>query len=166
MAINVNDINTMKSLFPYIRDYQKLANKYKIEDIFQDNGGKILQMFLFTGLSPLGGREGNDARDDSGQEYELKSVNVKLTKSFSTHHHLNHDIIAKYRQVPWIFAVYEDIEIRKIYCVEKQTMEIWYTKWELALSRNGNSPLNNPKVPLSFVESKGVMIYNFSDHPF
>jgi hypothetical protein len=166
MPINENDINTMKSLFPYIREYQKLANKYKIEDVFQDNGGKILQMFLFTGLSPLGGREGNDARDDSGQEYELKSVNVKLTKSFSTHHHLNHDIIAKYRQVPWIFAVYEDIEIRKIYRVEKQAMEIWYTKWEKQLRNNGEMPLNNPKIPLTFVESNGTLLFDYIQAPF
>jgi hypothetical protein len=33
--------------------------------IFQDNGGKILQILLITGLKVLPGREGNDAKNDS-----------------------------------------------------------------------------------------------------
>lgn len=55
----------------------------------------------------LPGREGNDAKDASGAEFELKTVNVLKTKSFSTHHHLNPVILAKYRQVDWFFAIYE-----------------------------------------------------------
>ena len=66
-------------------------------------------------LCPDGLCESNDAKDDKGKEYELKSVNVNLTKSFSTHHHLNPDIIEKYRKVGWIFAVYEGINLKKIY---------------------------------------------------
>ena len=99
-------------LFPHIRQYQELAQKHGINDIFQDNGGKLLQVLLLTNLKVLPGREGNDAVDDSGNEYELKSVNIRLTKSFSTHHHMNPNIIEKYRQVDWIFAVYEGIEIQ------------------------------------------------------
>jgi hypothetical protein len=59
-----------------------------------------------TGLEVIPGREGNDAKDSNGNEFELKSVNIALTKSFSTHHHINPRIIEKYRQVDWIFAVY------------------------------------------------------------
>ncbi len=59
------------------------------------------------GLENLPGREGNDARDAFGREYELKSLNRKLVKGFSTHHHLNPTIIAKYRTVDWIFAIYD-----------------------------------------------------------
>ncbi len=36
-------------LFPYIREYQSLASRHGIGDIFQDNGGKLLQLLLITG---------------------------------------------------------------------------------------------------------------------
>ena len=98
------DKQLLDALFPHIRQYQALAEKHGINDIFQDNGGKLLQVILTTSLEVLPGREGNDARDAAGNEYELKSVNTSLTKSFSTHHHMNPTIIAKYRRVDWIFA--------------------------------------------------------------
>ncbi len=76
------DHEKLRGLLPGIRKLQKLASIHGIDDIFQDNGGKILQILLFTGLRILPGREGNDARDESGREYELKSVNTRLTQSF------------------------------------------------------------------------------------
>src|SRR2546426_8877135 len=91
-------------LFPFMREYQTLASKHGIGDIFQDNGGKLLQLLLITGLKSTGGREGNDARDVHGREYELKSVNALLTQSFSTHHPMNPTILAKYRQRDLAFS--------------------------------------------------------------
>ena len=64
------DTAEMERLLPYIREYQLLASKHGIGDIFQDNGGKLLQLLLVTGLKCLGCREGNDALDESGKEYE------------------------------------------------------------------------------------------------
>jgi hypothetical protein len=160
------DLEEMRKLFPYIREYQKLASKYSIDDIFQDNGGKILQILLLTGLRPLPGREGNDAIDEHGQEYELKSVNVLLTKSFSTHHHMNPTIIEKYRKVPWIFSVYESIELRRIFRLEPSDMEHWYTIWEKKWHDDGSKDINNPKVPLSYVEKNGKLIFDYSSYPF
>ncbi len=160
------DLEKMKELFPLIRKYQELASMYGINDIFQDNGGKILQILLVTGLKALPGREGNDAIDEYGQEYELKSVNILLTHSFSTHHHMNPTIIAKYRLVPWIFAVYEGIELRKIYRLEPSDMEHWYTSWESKWHSDGGKDINNPKIPLSYVEKNGKLIFDFSMYPF
>jgi hypothetical protein len=160
------DLKKMKALFPYIRKYQQLAAKYNIHDIFQDNGGKILQILLVTGLQSLPGREGNDAVDENGQEYELKSVNTLLTQSFSTHHHMNPTIIAKYRSVPWIFAVYEGIELRRIYRLEPSEMEHWYTLWEKKWYDDGGKDINNPKVSLSYVEKNGTLIFDYSIYPF
>ena len=106
------DIAEMQRLLPSVREYQALATKYGISDIFQDNGGKLLQVLLLAKLNNLAGREGNDAVDDEGQEYELKSVNACLTTQFSTHHHLNPTIIRKYRNVRgWYFAIYFGIEL-------------------------------------------------------
>jgi hypothetical protein len=75
------DKKKLEMLLPSIRQYQKLATKHGIGDIFQDNGGKLLQLILITNLKVTGKREGNDARDQNGKEYELKSVNKLLTKT-------------------------------------------------------------------------------------
>ncbi len=83
------DKKILDKLFPYIQQYQELATAHGVNDIFQDNGGKLLQIALVTGLTVLPSREGNDAKDLEGNEYELKSVNIELTESFSTHHHMN-----------------------------------------------------------------------------
>ena len=88
------DKAVLEEIFPSIRKYQELASRHGIGDIFQDNGGKLLQLVLITGLTVIPGREGNDARDEEGNEYELKSVNTLLTRSFSTHHHMNPVILA------------------------------------------------------------------------
>jgi len=123
-------------------------------------------MLLVTGLQALPGREGNDAIGKDGQEYELKSVNISLTQSFSTHHHMNPAIISKYRLVPWIFAVYEGIELRKIYRLEPDVMEHWYTTWEAKWHDTGGKDINNPKIPLSYVEENGKLLFDFSMYPF
>src|ERR1700734_597515 len=96
----------LQELLPKVREYQALATTHGIKDIFQDNGGKLLQVVLTLGLTVLPGREGNDAKDETGREYELKSVNIDLQKQITTHHHLNPVILAKYRLVDWIVAVY------------------------------------------------------------
>jgi hypothetical protein len=121
-------------LFPYIREYQALASKHGIGDIFQDNGGKLLQLLLITGLKGAGSREGNDARDEHGREYELKSVNTLLTQSFSTHHHMNPIILAKYRQVDWVFAIYEGIELQSIYLMKPAGLEFYFSN---SISQSG-----------------------------
>ena len=153
------DKKKLDRIWPSIVEYQKLASKHGIDDIFQDNGGKILQVLLITGLRRVVGREGNDAVDDDGQEYELKSVNIALTKSFSTHHHMNPTIISKYRKVPWIFAVYRGIELLEIYRLEPSDMEPWYRKWEDKWHADGGKDINNPKVPLSYVREHGKQLF-------
>ena len=147
---------------PGIREYQRLADEHGINDIFQDNGGKLLQVLLITNLKILPGREGNDAIDEHGNEYELKSVNINLTKSFSTHHHMNPIIIKKYRQVNWIFAVYEGIELIEIYKLTPSQLEPFYKKWESKWYSDGKD-INNPKIPLSFVKENGELLFKRND---
>jgi transcriptional regulator with XRE-family HTH domain len=155
-----SSIDRLNELFPYIRKYQDLAYETcEIDDVFQDNGGKILQVLLVTGLKDLPGREGNDAIDSNGNEYELKSVNVNLTNSFSTHHHMNPTIIAKYRQVSWIFAIYEGIELIEIYKLTPTDLEPYYKAWEEKWIADGNKDINNPKIPVKFVRKNGTLVY-------
>jgi hypothetical protein len=153
------DAATLARLFPHIRAYQELASKHGINDIFQDNGGKLLQLALLTGLRILPSREGNDAVDTSGREYELKTVNILLTKGFSTHHHLNPVIIEKYRSVDWVFAMYEGIELKRIYAMPPAALESYFTKWEKKWHAEGRKDINNPKIPVDFVERHGTLIY-------
>ena len=157
------DRKILEELFPYVQKYQELAVKHGINDIFQDNGGKILQVLLITGLKILPGREGNDAVDENGNEYELKSVNKLLTQSFSTHHHMNPVIIGKYRKVDWIFAVYEGIELKEIHKLTPKDIEPYYVAWEKKWHETGGKDINNPKIPLKFVRTNGKLIYHCDD---
>lgn len=153
------DAATLAALLPAIHQVQELAVKHGIRDIFQDNGGKLLQVVLLLGLEVLPGREGNDARDPTGREYELKSVNISLTRGFSTHHHLNPTILAKYRQVGWIFAIYQDIELVAVYHLEPSALEELFTRWEQKWHDEGGRDINNPKIPLFYVEKHGLRVW-------
>jgi Restriction endonuclease PvuII len=159
------DKAVLEEIFPSIRKYQELASKHGIGDIFQDNGGKLLQLVLITGLTVIPGREGNDARDEDGNEYELKSVNLLLTRSFSTHHHMNPVIIAKYRQVKWCFAAYEGIELQEVFVMNPSQLEPYLTKWETKWHADGSKDINNPKIPYTFVKENGLRIFVASESP-
>lgn len=152
------DAAELKKLWPALLKYQELASKHGINDIFQDNGGKLLQILLLLGLKDLPGREGNDAIDANGNEYELKSVNLNLTGSFSTHHHMNPTIIKKYRKVDWVFGIYRDIELISVYLLKPADMEPYYTAWENKWHSNGKD-INNPKIPVSYVTSVGKLVW-------
>ena len=159
------DKERFDEIWPYILEYQKLADEHGVDDIFQDNGGKLLQVLLILNLKDLEGREGNDAVDEDGNEYELKSVNIKKTTSFSTHHHMNPVIIAKYRKVDWIFAVYEGIVLVEIYKLTPEDLEFYYSKWSKKWHDDGGKDINNPKIPLKFVRENGELQYSAKDDP-
>lgn len=158
-----DDYEKMRKLMPGIREYQELALTHGIDDIFQDNGGKTLQVLLLLGLVAIKGRAGNDAVDAAGNEYELKSVNILKTKVFTTHHHLNPAIIEKYRKVNWIFAVYEGIELKEVYILTPVDLEPFYLKWEQKWKEDGDKDINNPKIPLNFVRKHGKQLFPRND---
>jgi hypothetical protein len=153
-----SDIKEMHELMPAIRRYEKLANKYGIFDIFQDNGGKTLQTILVTNLIVSKGRMGNDAKDIEGNEYELKTINIKSTAcAFSTNHHLNSAIIEKYRKAKWIFSVYKGIELFELWEIDPKDLEFYFSKWEQKIIKE-NKDINNPKIPLNYVRKHGNQI--------
>ena len=154
--------NRFNKLFPEVRKYQQLASEYGINDIFQDNGGKLLQVLLITGLDNSPGREGHDAENSKGKEYELKSVNHLLTTGFSTHHHMNRKIIAKYEKVEWIFCIYEGIEIKEIYLVKQRALALYFNRWKRKLLKIEH--INNPKIPIKYVQKEGTCIYMANDN--
>lgn len=153
------DLKKLLLLFPAVREYQALATAHGIDDVFQDNGGKLLQLVLLTGLKALRSREGNDARDEQGREYEVKTVNRLKTASFSTHHHLNPGIIEKYRSVDWVFGVYAGIELEAIYVMPPAALEPYFTRWFEKWHSEGGKDINNPKIPVEFVIKNATKFY-------
>lgn len=73
---------------------------------------------------------------------------------------MNPTIIAKYRLVDWVFAVYEGIELKKIYLLNREKLEPFYLKWEKKWYEDGKKDINNPKIPLSYIENNGIVIYS------
>lgn len=151
-------IEKIERLWESLHDLSAMAEEYGIEDIFQDNGAKVLQQLVYLNMDILPGREGNDCISQSGTEWEMKSINLNTSASgFSTNHHTNHDIIAKYRKVPWSFAIYYGIELSEIYVMTPEMMEPLYQHWEEQLITAGH--LNNPKIPVKFVRENGIKVY-------
>ncbi len=145
------DYRELQELFPHVRRLQALASRHGIRDIFQDNGGKLLQLCLVLGIKVLPGREGNDAVDvTTGGEFELKTLNMQTGGGWTTHHHLNRIILEKYRRVDWIFAGYDGIELMAIWRLSPAQMMPCFADWEAKLD-SGRDHINNPKVPRQFV---------------
>lgn len=160
-----DDLERLERALAACQDLQNLAYKYGIGDIFQDNGGKVLQTLIILGLRQIKGREGNDAIDQYGNEYELKTLNTSLGKSrgVTTHHHLNLGILAKYRSVhAWYIALYDGIILQQIYRLAPQELDSVFSAWEQRLIENGDAPLNNPKIPINFVRTYGTLVYPVS----
>lgn len=160
------DWELFEVLMPETRKLQALAEKHGVPDIFQDNGGKLLQIALVTGLKLLKSREGNDAVDVTGKEYELKTVNIKYSAKrkqkpqFTTHHHLNPVILRKYRLVNWLFCAYNGIELQEIYFMTASKLEPLFTAWEKKWHDDGGKDINNPKIPMTYVQANGIIIFS------
>lgn len=151
-------IKLIEQLWQNLHALEELAKKYGINDIFQDNGAKILQQIIYMNMQIIPGREGNDSVSESGIEWEMKSINIETSASgFSTNHHTNQTIIDKYRKVPWSFAIYQGLHLLEIYVLSPKTLEPMYKHWEDKLKTM--SHLNNPKIPIKFVRENGIRIY-------
>lgn len=153
------EIDEINRIWQNLQNLEDLASKKGIDDIFQDNGAKVLQQIIMLNFDVLPGREGNDAISKSGIEWEMKSVNIDLTSGFSTNHHTNHVIINKYRRVPWSFAIYSGVELKEIYIMSPKQMEPMYLRWEQQLADGTKTHLNNPKIPVKFVRENGIKVY-------
>lgn len=151
-------IQQIEQIWKNLHSLEDLAKCYGINDIFQDNGAKILQQIIYMNMQIIPGREGNDAISEKGIEWEMKSINIETSASgFSTNHHTNQTIINKYRKVPWSFAIYQGLHLLEIYVLSPQMLEPIYKHWEEKLKIMTH--LNNPKISLKFVKENGIKIY-------
>lgn len=122
----------------------------------------MLQSLIILGLRAVGGREGNDAFDAEGNEYELKTVNAALgtSRGVTTHHHLNTGILAKYRRVTaWYISIYQNITLMEIYRLTPDELSPVFDSFASRLEANKNQPLNNPKIPIAFVRQHGTRVW-------
>lgn len=162
----MQDFNTMWSR---LRGLEELACVYKISDIAQDNNLKLLQTLVLFDFQNQPGREGCDAIDRYGHAWELKTVNIDLTSSFSTNHHTNLERIEAFRQERWLFSVYRGIALQEVYAVSPINLEEYFTKWELSVRQKiaehtENAHLNNPKIPLSVVRRVGISVFPVTEN--
>lgn len=154
------DKNELVRLKQYIDEYQTLANKHGIDDIFQDNGGKVLQLIILLGIKTLPGRSGNDAIDENGLQYEIKTRNINKTKYYTTSHHLTAEIINKYRIANWIFAEYDGIELIRVYSISGKKLSGYFNQWSEKYIVSGYRPLNNPKINAKFISDNAELVFD------
>ena len=154
----VRDKTAVDILWRQLATLQEIAEEFGISNIFQDNGAEILQQLIYLNMAAVPGREGNDGVDINGCEWEMKSLDIsKGNKGITTNHHLNAAIIEKYKTVPWSVALYDGIILKKIYVIGSKQLQPMFDKWEKELQTK--SSLNNPKIPLKFIEEHGILIY-------
>lgn len=158
----VRDKTSVDILWRQLSTLQEIAHEYGIDNIFQDNGAEILQQLIYLNFKAVPGREGNDGVDINGCEWEMKSLDIsKGNKGITTNHHLNAAIIEKYRTVPWSVALYDGIHLKKIYIVGNEQLQPMFAEWERKLETSAS--LNNPKIPLKYIEEHGILIYQEGD---
>ena len=158
----VRDKTSVDILWMQLRTLQDMAEEYGISNIFQDNGAEILQQLIYLNMKAVPGREGNDGVDANGCEWEMKSLDIsKGNAGLTTNHHLNAAIIEKYRTVPWSVAIYDGIHLKKIYVVGNEQLQPLFARWEEQLQTVAS--INNPKIPLAYIEEHGILIYQEGD---
>lgn len=158
----VRDKTSVDILWKQLSTLQDIASNFGIDNIFQDNGAEILQQLIYLNMKAVPGREGNDGVDINGCEWEMKSLDIsKGNAGITTNHHLNEGIIEKYRTVPWSISLYDGIQLKKIYVVSNEQLQPIFREWEAKLQDADD--LNNPKIPLNYIEEHGILIYQEGD---
>ena len=158
----VHDKTSVDILWKQLHTLQEIAHDFGIDNIFQDNGAEILQQLIYLNMKAVPGREGNDGVDINGCEWEMKSLDIsKGNAGITTNHHLNAGIIEKYKTVPWSVAIYDGIQLKKIYIIGNEQLQPMFKKWEEKLKTVES--INNPKIPLAYIEENGILIYQEGD---
>ena len=157
-------ITNFDSKWDGLNTIESLAKTYEIYDIAQDNNLKLLQTLVYFDLKNQSGREGSDAIDRYGHEWELKTANENLVTGFSTNHHTNHERIAQFRKERWLFSIYRGIELQEVYAMSPKTLEPYFADWTNKINvkeaqGKDNAHINNPKIPLKFVRANGKKVY-------
>lgn len=143
------------------------GTKNEIVSVFDDGGYRELLMGQLFDLQLHKGRHGDDATDDEGNNYELKTVNLvdtsgRLRKKpgVTTCHHVNQEIIRRYRGLHgWIIGVFFVNEPVEIYELDPQFVAAVLDGWEKRLNGEGITHINNPKLKFDDLRKHGILHY-------
>jgi|GEM_PF-5308403 len=147
---------------------QEEATRENIVSVFDDGGYRELLLTRMFGLRKVAGRGGDDAIDDeTGNRYELKTVNLIDTSGnlrrkpgITTCHHVNHEIIYRYRHVTGFLVgiFYINTPVR-VYEVPIAALEHYFTAWETRLNTEaGLLHINNPKFNFDDIINHGHLL--------
>lgn len=143
-------------------------------NLYVDNNIVTLQTLHICGLKSIEGRNGNDASDKYGNEFELKSINIDNSLAlFTTNHHLNEKILDKYEKAHWLFSFQRLGKVEQIYYMHPSILkEKYFNSWrcKLIVNRYNVDPnygdakvhINNPKIYGPFVKKNGKLIFDFN----
>ena len=153
---------------------QEDASAHNIHNVFDDGGYKELLLLTLFNLKKLS-RTGDDAVDEVGRRYEIKTVARmssggvrKSNLAVTTEHTLTIDNLQRYRRAHlWIVAVFDQAQPEVIYEITPDALEYYFSNWEQRLLRqkelrvDGGAPvhLNNPKIPLRFIAKHGTRVW-------
>lgn len=149
---------------------QKYGTEKNIVSVFDDGGYRELLLATLFGLTLHVGRHGDDVVDVTNN-YELKTVNLvdtsgKLRKNpgITTCHHVNHEIIRRYRNLhSWLIGIFFINEPVEIYEVPANALAPYLDKWESRLNKEQIGHINNPKISFADVRAKGIKHYENKD---
>lgn len=151
-------------------ELQKEANQHNIIHVFDDGGFRELLLVKMFGLTRIPGRHGDDGIDpETNKQYELKTVNLVSTSGkirkkpgITTCHHVNYEIIKRYRSVSgFLIGIFHINNPARIYEVPTSKLEPYFQKWE---DRLNNEPelthINNPKIRFDDIIKNGILHYH------
>lgn len=142
-----------------MEDIQKIADKQGIFDILTDNGIRALQVSVALGFKLIPGKLGNDLSDNNNNEYELKTTNIKISKSYGSATMLTKPILERFRNTKWIFGEFVGFRLQRIYFIHAAQLEdIYFKKWETILQTK--SHIGNPKIDVLKIRDIGELKYD------
>lgn len=162
VLVTPEQIESREQLDEFIVSNQKLeefASQYGIKNIYQDSNLQQLQQALYLGLSFQPARQSNDAVDDYGCPWELKSLTLsKHIRGFSTSNPLSLKVLNRYRKCNFAFSIYENSLLSSIYIASPKQMKGIFDKFERRILTLGEP--NNPKIPLDYVYRNAIKVYD------
>ena len=169
MALKIT--GDISNLIKLAAELQKFGTERNIVSVFDDGGYREMLLATLFNLKLHLGRQGDDAIDDVTHNYELKTVNLVDTSGnlrknpgITTCHHVNHEILTRYRNLhSWIIGVFFINEPVEIYEVPNKAFVPYFDVWEKQLTTSTTGHINNPKIRFSDVRKYGIKHYENKD---
>lgn|GEM_PF-3426191 len=144
---------------------QKYGTKKNIVSVFDDGGYRELLLATLFDLRLHLGRQGDDAYDELGNNFELKTVNLvdtsgklRIKPGITTCHHVNQEIINRYRNLhAWLVGIFFINEPVEIYEISADKLESYLKTWEEQLKQSTH--INNPKIRFDDIRKLGIKHY-------